>query len=169
MKILSEIITNISISRIFLYFSETKSNQSFYNYMVPAQYFEDNKFISVEKSSSTNSAHILHARNLSTCGQSRRFLSTSIPRRISRKRKLIRFGEPNFLGFEEPNFTRWCKTHLSTFLLRISLDYQFDRKDFLRGCEMVNIRFGYLPSIRRVFFYYVSLISHRFEIFIKTD
>ena len=137
--------------------------------MVPAQYFEDNKFISVEKSSSANSAHILHARNLSTCGQSRRFLSTSIPRRISRKRKLIRFGEPNFLGFEEPNFTRWCKTHLSTFLLRISLDYQFDRKDFLRGCEMVNIRFGYLPSIRRVFFYYVSLISHRFEIFIKTD
>ena len=113
---------------------QQKDGDSFYNYMVPAQYFEDNKFSSVEKSSSKywNSAHILHARNLSTCGQNRRCFSTSIPRtNNSRPRKLV-------INFEEPNFTRWCKTKLDTFFLRIGLDYQFDRKEFLRGCEMVN-------------------------------
>ena len=108
---------------------EDHENDPLFKLMIPAKYFDENRFVSNADNSSKywNTTQLLQARNLSTFGQSRCF-STSRPRIARRKIRLI--------SFEEPNFTRWAKNHFMTFLLRIGLDYQFDRKEFLRGCEL---------------------------------
>ena len=117
---------------------ESKQEDCLFTYMVPSETFEDSGAhnFSLEDSRyftaaglSSDSVRIRQsARNLCTFQSSRRAFSTSS---CSARRAF---------SFDEPNFTRWVRVSMDTFFFRNSLDYNFDRKEFLEGCEMVSLK-----------------------------
>ena len=109
-----------------------------FNYMVPTQTFED---LGEPNSTFEDSRYFLaaglsdnavrlrqNARNLCTLQQTRRAFSTS----TCSKRIALTFDG-------EPNFTKWVRVQMYIVFLRNSFDYNFDKKDFLKGCEMVSL------------------------------
>ena len=113
---------------------ERKQEECLFSYMVPSETFEDfgGHNVTLEDSKyfvaaglSDNVRIRQSARNLCTFQSSRAFSTSSCSTR-------------RIMGFEEPNFTRWLRVSMDTFFFRNSLDYHFDRKEFLKGCEMVS-------------------------------